>query len=286
MKDPHVVSLTYRLEAPEGVTFNDPPPLRRERPGFVLRLAEGELTAEMKEHHAREESARAAVEPELRAWEIDAHLRLGRPALAFVFERARVIDRDPQPGPAHVTARGGLAVGISATFTVSYAAYPAPPDNFRASPDVQTMWFRYRMYPEGQEPLLSMAYACLTLLEGSTGATEGARRAVTRVYNIEQAVRDTLGDIVSGHGGPSEARKFGAGATGLPLSGAQRRWVEEVVRALIRRKGEHDFDPSDSRSRVTKTILSFSASGFCGSCGGARRFSSTASAVNGSTGST
>jgi len=96
------------------------------------------------------------------------------------------------------------------------------------------MWYRYQQYTEGKEPLLSMAYALLTLLEGTTGQKHGARTAVCVMYHIDQAVRDTLGDLVSQKGSPKEARKLDCEATRQPRTDAERGWVDAVVKALIR----------------------------------------------------
>jgi hypothetical protein len=60
---------------------------------------------------------------------------------------------------------------------------------------------------------------------------------------VGQPVRDTLGNLVSEKGGPEEARKLGAGATGTPLTPGEKTWIGEVVKALIRRKAEYDADP-------------------------------------------
>jgi hypothetical protein len=111
------------------------------------------------------------------------------------------------------------------------------------------------MYREGKEPLLSMAYACLSLLEGTTGVKAGARDALCKLYSIDRAARDTLGDLVSERGSPQEARKLDVGATKTPLTATEKQWVETAIRALIRRKGEYDFDPGASFPLITLADL-------------------------------
>jgi len=139
MNDPHVESLTYRMEAGKHVTFNSPPPLEGEADAFRYRLADGALLVSMKDHHPTEESARLVVDQFLRSWEIDAELRLGPQPMRFVFQRSRIIDRDPRPRTAYVmVARGGCAIGGSATFTVGLPNYPVPAQRFprrRRRPD-------------------------------------------------------------------------------------------------------------------------------------------------------
>jgi len=98
-----------------------------------------------------------------------------------------------------------------------------------------------------------MAYACLTLMEGSTGLTgrQDARGAASLRYRIDRAVLKTLGELTSARGDREEARKFDAGATGAPLTQKEKGWIVEVVKALIRRKGEYDDDPTAPLAQIT-----------------------------------
>ncbi len=65
-----------------------------------MTLAEAVVTFEMKEHYPSERTARISVEEYLRAWEIDVALQRNRASLRFVFDGAKVIDRDPPPSSA------------------------------------------------------------------------------------------------------------------------------------------------------------------------------------------
>ena len=227
MNDPHFERLHYNLRSGGTLSFESPAPIDEETPAFRIHLEDGRLTVQMLDHHADEESARQRVEPYLLAWEIDANLRLGRATKRFDFERSELIDRDPPaPGEPQTVRLKPLTVHcrvMPPTIHVGYRSYPPPPSRFVASPDVETMWFRYNMWLDGREPLLSMAYACLTLLQGSTGATRGARTVVCTMYYIDPAVRNTLGDIVSERGGPDEARKLGSSATKTPLTPREKQ---------------------------------------------------------------
>lgn len=253
MNDPHVESLTYRLTVGPSIRFNNPPALEREYNAFRLRLDAGTLIAMMKDHFATADEARLVVDPVLRSWEIDTNLTNGPNHISFSFDKAEVIDRSPPPpGTPHViVCSGGVGIGGSATVVMVRPKYPEPPSRFAATEDVQAIWFRYMQYIEGKEPLLSMAYAVLSLLEGTTGQKQGARVAVCAKYNIDQTVRDKLGDLVSEKGSPKEARKLDHGATRQPLTHAERSWVVAVVKALIRRKGEYDADPSAALTPIT-----------------------------------
>jgi hypothetical protein len=69
MNDPHVESLCYRLTIDETHgRFENPPPLEHETAAYRMRLEDGVLTVEMKEHHATVESAKERVDNALRAW--------------------------------------------------------------------------------------------------------------------------------------------------------------------------------------------------------------------------
>jgi hypothetical protein len=94
-------------------------------------------------------------------------------------------------------------------------------------------------------------------VEGTTGVNQGARRAVCQKYRIDPPVRDALGNLVSEKGGPEEARKLGAGATGTPLTPAEKTWIEEIVKALIRRKAEYDADTAAAGSLPLITMSEF-----------------------------
>jgi hypothetical protein len=97
MRDPHVVSLRYRLETDPSLTFDNPPPIEQETDEFTLHLADGVLTCMMKAHYASVGAARAGVDQILLAWELDFALQQGRRVMRFVYQESEVIDRDPPP---------------------------------------------------------------------------------------------------------------------------------------------------------------------------------------------
>lgn len=151
MRDPHVVSLRYRLITDDTTSFDDPPPVERETDAFRLRLADGIVAVEMVEHYPSEQAARERVEPYFRAWEVDSAIRQnGRQEIRFEFEKAEVIDRNPAPAPppgsSHMVS--GRARDIVSTFaralgSVARSQYPTPPDQFVLSSDAETLWVRY-----------------------------------------------------------------------------------------------------------------------------------------------
>jgi len=255
MNDPHVERLHYKLATGAHLSFSSPPPLDAETGAFRMRLENGALTFEMKEHHATEETAKACVHGYIRAWEIATDLTHGRGSLRFKFERADIIDRNPlaTSGARYLERHTSnvLGLGDRVATHASKATYLPPPVGFKATQDVETMMLRYEMYLDGREPLLSMANACMTCLEGSTGATSKVREAFCQTYHIDRSVREKLGAIVSERGGPDEARKLGGSATKTSLTNQEKQWVEACVKALIRRKAEYDADPTTPLKQIT-----------------------------------
>jgi hypothetical protein len=237
--DFHVVSLSYKLRPSDQVTYVSPAPVEFETEEVRFRLAKGKLTCEMKSHISRAEEARAVVEPVLRAWEVDADLRWNRGELRFEFDAADIVDRTPLPpgvvrGHAHVLL--GVAA-ISAVGTVSVhvtrAHYPEPPGAFRLNPDAESILLRYQGYLAGREPLLSMAYFCLTVIE----ANAGSRASAARTYGIDKALLGKMGELTSRRGDRLSARKATAGRV-QPLIGPESAWLEAAVKTLIWRLGD------------------------------------------------
>lgn len=238
MNDPHVVALHYRIETPETVTYDSPPAVEEETPQFTARLTEGRATVTLKEHFATAEAARELVDPYLRAWELAAALQFGRVELCFVFERPDIIDRNPTPGTITGAVCFLASASLSGTAIVRTIRreYPAPPQGFVVSLDAETLWHRYEGYTEGREPLLSMAYFCLTLLE----ARAGSRLNAVRLYGIHKNALNKLGELTA-LGDVQTARKIDQQGKSRPLTAQETIWVQAAVRALIRRVGEAEW---------------------------------------------
>ncbi len=244
MQDPHVVALRYRLEPTESLTFENPPAIEDETDAFRLHLENGVATFEMKEHFPSVDSSRNVVEPFLQAWELDTALRNGRREIRFKLEDAEVIDRNPPPpGSIRIfaeTATATLKMGGSASAHVTRRHYPEPPKHFRVSPDVEILWWHYENYLNNREPLLPMAYLCLTLLEFRAGN----RQKAASMYQISRNVLDTLSNLASRGGDERTARKFNSDSTLTPLTSAETAWIEAAIKAIIRRVGEIASNPS------------------------------------------
>lgn len=239
MRDPHVEWLRYRLETAPSVSYTQPPPLDIDYREFSGRLEEGILTSQMKEHYSSIVAARQVVDPYLRAWELDVALEFGRGEIRFIFEDGKVIDRNPPPPgqPLQIQKHDAILSmngALVASLQITKKEYPNPPMAFRISPDVETLWHRYEMYLDGKEPLLSMAYFCLTLLE--TRGDPGGRKGASSLFNIDIPVLKKLGELTTNRMDGAIARKVQLSQ--IPLTGSERKWIEATIKKIIHRVGE------------------------------------------------
>jgi hypothetical protein len=254
MNDPHVEYIRYRLEVDELYgRFENPPPLDHETDAYRMRLENGVLTIEMKEHHPTVDSARGKVEPDLKAWELNTALSRDHAWLKFVFDPdgTRIVGSKPIYPQLNVNLVASPAtLSAIATFTPPASKeYPRPPIAFKASPELEVLIEDYQKTVwDDESQLLTFGYKLLSHLEGTTGWKEGARKAVARMYQISDPVRAKLGDILSERGDMREARKLDVGATLVPLTPEEKRWVRAAIITLLRRKAEYDRDPSAASS--------------------------------------
>ena len=244
-------SLVYQMKVAENTIYDDPSPLAVDMEEWNGQLENGVLTCHMKLHYSSVADARKAVEKYLRAWEIHAAITCGRGSIAFVYRNANVIDLAPK-GRGDVvvcpTACEAVAVAETVKVVLTRTNYPPPPELFRVSPDVESLWYRYEGYLDGKEPLLSMAYWCLTMIEASYG--NGEREAAARTISVDSEVLDTLGRLTSTKGDSTVARKAPKRGELQPLNGTECTWIQAVVRTLIHRVGE--YVGCDDSSTLTK----------------------------------
>ena len=249
--DPHVVSLSYRIERSEGVTFaDDTGPAEREYDAFRLSVTHETVTAHMKDHHATEQGARGAVEGYLRPWEIYEAVRPMGTGVKFRFKAAEVVDRDPPP--IYSTARAAPTIGsASRAEVVRELRIPDHPEVFAMSSDVEVMWTLYECYLQGRDRLLPMAYTCLTRFKyGADGDKEAASR-----YHVSKNVLKKLGELSSTSGDETTARKWVSGRPLQPLTEREIEWVEDALRLLIYRAGQYASDPDGEWPKITMKHL-------------------------------
>lgn len=238
MRDPHVQKLYYEIGSGEGISYENPEPLAFSNHLGAFELREGKLTVVPTEHFGDEEDARQAIKPFLQAWEIEADLNLNIGTIRFKFGRAELVDRDPSPTRSHViNAKAGemVMIGERVSFHLTRSKYPQPPLAFRTTLEVDIAYRRWIAYREGKEPLQSVAYFILTMLESSAGG----RGRAAQVFRIARPVLDTIGRLSSTRGDASTARKIKPGRSLKELSGSEKQWLEQAVRRVIHRLGEH-----------------------------------------------
>ena len=242
MNDPHVVALIYKLEHGQAVDYREAKPIGHEEPDFHVKIANEKVRFEFKKHHATAKAAQKAIEEYICAWEVDVGLWQGGPNyFKLKFAHAQIEDRNPTPGvkDISVTVRAGTPTAtVSATVDKEY---PSPPSGLTITPDVRTLYDRYMGCRQGKEPLPSMAYFCLTVIERSPTKKEFSSR-----------VRDTIRHLSSGKGG-RQARK--ADGKDKDLTAQDRRFLDEAIKALIRRTAERAHDPDGDLPLISMSDL-------------------------------
>ena len=238
MRDPHVVSLHYKLKTPETTIYKNPPAVKVKRNEFECQLDDGVLVCRMREHFSTIEEARRVVKNFLRSWEIKTSLELGRGEMCFQFEDAYVIDRNPPPsGVPKKVNLSGTVIMTSKTSAIPHIArrkYTDPPNVFKITPDVEILWRRYEKYLDEKAELLSTAYACLTFIETKAGG----REAAANLYLISNKILEKLGNFTFHLGDDMTARKFHKKRNAKELSREKIKWIEAALKILIRRTGE------------------------------------------------
>ena len=251
MNDPHVVALIYRVEHSDKFDFTHAEPFVREEATFRLEVRDNQARFELQEHYATEAHAQRAVEKYISGWEFDACLEHEDPDyFRLKYDAAEIEDRNPTPGVTTINART-LHVQVSippATVISSPGRYPTPPSDVRVDVDVEAMYRRYMGYRQGREPLGSMAYFCLTVLEMNAG---GRSNASTK-FQISVRVLSTIGRLAGQKGG-SEARK--ARGVGKELTNRERRFLEEATKRIIRRTAEKAEDCAKDLPQISMNDL-------------------------------
>lgn len=239
MRDPHVEAMHYNVGSVETISYQDPKPMTFSNHLGEFFLSEGKLQIDPAEHFATANDARLAIEPFLRAWEVSTDLTSNFGMIRFEFERVELVDRDPPPpGESRVINVEGasmVVMGSSATLHLTCSEYPAPPTAFSATPEVMHAYRRWLRYRAGSEPLQSMTYFVLTLVESAAGG----RQAASRSFQIHADVLATMGRLSSTKGDETTARKANNSNAFQDLSPMEKQWLEEVVRSIVRRLGEH-----------------------------------------------
>ena len=284
MNDPHVVALFYNIEHPASVVYREEEPRDYKEENFSVRIENKKVCFTMKAHYATEEEARKAVEEYIQIWEIHAGLRRGPRVFKLVYWKPKIEYRNVESGH-HVGAPNPVFWQFTTsqptgTLTTSYP--PPPQSGMKITPDVKSMYDRLMGHilgkEPGKEPLASMAYFCLTVLEisardrckkakdagpkSSKGEMYGVelasvvcpqvvptwRATAAEMYGIERAVLKKIGYLSSEKG----ARKAGGQEA---LKDPEDRFLKEAIKALIYRAAEVAYGPVSRLPEIKLTDL-------------------------------
>ena len=261
MNDPHVVALFYRIDHGKQYDYSKAKPLVLQESAFPLEIEDELVRFALKGHYATEDEARKAIDEYISVWEFDACLKYGENYFRLRFEKSEIMDRCPTPGVAVARAtpmRWVISLG-AAKGTAGVPEYPLPPSDIALNPDVKTMCQRYMGYRQGNEPLASMAYFCLTVLEHSMGPAKKGRRAAAQEYQIAFSVLDRIGELSSEKGG-RDARK--ADGVDDDFTSQERTFLEQAIKRMIRRAAEKAHSLDKALPQISLSDLPTLSGGF------------------------
>ena len=259
MNDPHVETLNYTVESygPNAWDYESAATLSHHASdiGDFL-IDQGVLTVKLSTHYPDEQTARYFVDRFLKNWEIHNDLAGNYGAIRFKFTDATTIDRNPSPeGPAvEIFAGEQLLISDSVSSHASAGRYPNPPPaNFADTGNiVKDAHLRWCQYKDGKEPLRSMAYFVLTLIETeakSTPGIGGALQKAAHIFNIDESVLKKIGEISSVSGTVQIARKVDANARNqyvpgtatddeiLRINSVLEWWLEDAITKALMHLG-------------------------------------------------
>jgi hypothetical protein len=262
MNDPHVNVLRYELIPGKDIDYEKAPLLTEENHDFTFTITPKTAIFRMKMHVATEKEARAITGKYLEAYRIFVGLKLSPDEIMFNYTGAEIIDRNPHNEkrdanvPMHYVMEEAIDMKCEVNFHICRGNFIPSPKNFAVSPDVKTMFSRWKGYCQGEEKLLSMANFCLTVLETSAvrqSKKEKKRTAASRQYHIEFKVLDNLGQWSAKKGTEAEARKAPENNQRgfVPLTNNEEVWIKEVIKRMIMRVGEYAFDPNQQFQEIT-----------------------------------
>lgn len=261
MNNPRVEAIHYYVEHDTSVDYSDVKPLVHEDDRFCIRAEKRHVILQPKDHYATEEEARSAAEGFVRRWEFEAALQARSDAFRLVYESVDIVDCKPLPlpsgtvnaGPIHWTFRTSEAQVSVTKMRATYPTLPSGPNADPNDPYTSSMLCRLDLYRLRREPLASMAYFCLTMLEDSAPqVARGKRKAAANHYQIEMRVLNSVGKLSSEKGG-DEARK--AQGRGARFTKEEISFLEAAVIAFIRRAAEKAADPNRALPCITMANL-------------------------------
>ena len=253
-----IKSLHYKVIPGRSADYDKTPKIIEETDEFVLRMDKDQAVFKMKGHYSSLEEAKSVVEDYLERWKVIIGLEHDPGDLDFRYNayEFELIHQDGKKSIASAYAADIINFSEKMEVQLSRDKFPVRPDKFKLSPDVITMYERYKLYRKGKESLTSMAYMCLTVLEASArtyseyNQNNNLRGKASHQYNIEYDVLNELGKLTV-KGDELEARKVPKNGVLKPLTQKERDWIIRTIKVLIRRAGEWADDPSGKHSLIT-----------------------------------
>ena len=267
MNDPHVDMLVYKIEYNKSIIdYSKAKPFCRDEQNFRLSVAKGEARFKLKNHYHYPtiDAADEAIADYRHAWEFEAQLHRGPGSfhLSLDPEESKLSDRNPTPESKTLSASGttGHFSGSVNLAPPRPPEYPKPPSSIKLNSDIRVMYVRYMDHLRGHEPLGSMAYFCCTMLEGlPTQQSSGQRRTskkrkdAAKKFAIEEWVLNKIGCLSSTKGGKQHARKWEG--KDQRLSSAERDFLKQAVKAIIRRVAEREYMPKGDLPIISRSDL-------------------------------
>jgi hypothetical protein len=229
---PYVEVVHYRIESGEPHRYAEHAHLDGAIDGFRYSLKYRSAAFFPLERYTDQDAARAALEPKLRAWELDTDLWYCPGALRFKFLSAQVHAAAPQPGAISGVAAICLAsVTVKAYATVTASRFRPPPTEFAVNDCVQDVAALLIQAKADPMVFLKNTYSIVTRLDFEFGG----RAAAAQALRISRPVLTRLARLATERGTGAEVRKFTAARS--PLSPEEREWMTRALEAIVRRTG-------------------------------------------------
>ena len=247
MSDWIVTTLVYEVRHGRSFEYDRAPPLTIDEPDFSITVDDGKARFEFKREIDDEEEALEIVAEYVRQWEFSSTLRLGPDAFTLRFLKPEFKEKNPVPGQLRVRAGSRHRIEVAGDLTVVRhpASFPEPPSGIKITPDVRSMFDRYLRHCRGLEPLDTMAYFCLTVVEWSARHEAGKRSLRKRAagkYSVDLAVLSAIGNL--------SEKKRKVSARSRELTDEECSFLKIAAVAIIRRMAENAHDPSTALPQI------------------------------------
>lgn len=230
---PRVNALVYRIQSDEEYQYAAQAECNGALREFTFRLHYLHARFTPSVRFADVEQARAALEPQLRAWDLFTALEYGRRALQFIFLNADVQEQAPPPGAIQLEGASMAAFGCAITKIITLEQHPPPPQGFAVDECVETLGALFLLARTAPTTLLYVAYSMTTCLEYHYQGFAGASKRLSIAKNVLQPINVYANE----RGVGAEVRKFNPKVQRKPLSLAEREGLIKILEEIVRRAG-------------------------------------------------